>query len=242
MWVTIAASALFGNALPFALISWGQVQVEAGLAAIFMAVMPLATIALAHVATPDERMNRWNLAGVLGGLGGIVILMGPATLGALGEETLRQAAILGGALCYAINAIVTRRLVGLPRRGLIAALMLAATLWLLPFALALETPWRLRPEAGSLLALLALAIGPTAVATLLVLVIVARRGASFFAQINFLVPPAGLAFGIVLLGERPGANAWVALGVILAALALSRRGLGTSRTAAVTAGGRPHGR
>jgi len=34
---------LVGNGLPFTLIAWGEVRVDSGLAAILMAVMPLAT-------------------------------------------------------------------------------------------------------------------------------------------------------------------------------------------------------
>lgn len=228
-WLTIAASGLLGNALPFVLVSWGQLKVEAGLASVFMAIMPLATVALAHVATADERMNRWNTAGVLGGLVGVIILMGPAALGTLGDALASQLAILGAALCYAVNAILTRSLVALPRWAAMAALMLAASLWLLPVTLVLETPWRLRPEGGALLALLGLAIGPTATATVLILIIVSRRGAAFLSQINFLVPLAGLGFGIALLGERPPSHVWLALAVILAGIALSRRGASKGR-------------
>jgi len=66
IWVFILAAAFFGNALPFALISWAQVKVDAGLAAILMAVMPLVTVLLAHVTTSDEKMNRYKLIGVVG--------------------------------------------------------------------------------------------------------------------------------------------------------------------------------
>ena len=50
IWFFIVGAAFFGNALPFSLISWGQVKVDAGLTAIFMAVMPLMTLVLAHIA------------------------------------------------------------------------------------------------------------------------------------------------------------------------------------------------
>ena len=68
VWLYVFLSGVFGNALPFALVSWGQVKVDAGLSAIFMAVMPLSTILLAQILTIDERINRWKMAGVLMGL------------------------------------------------------------------------------------------------------------------------------------------------------------------------------
>ena len=76
VWRWIFASALFGNAIPFSLISWGQQQVDAGLTAIFMAVMPLTTVVLAHFVTSDEKLNRWTFCGVWFGLIGVVVLMG----------------------------------------------------------------------------------------------------------------------------------------------------------------------
>src|SRR5690606_9860236 len=47
-WAPFAVIAMIGNALPFYLITWGQQVVESALAGILMAVMPLATIVLAH--------------------------------------------------------------------------------------------------------------------------------------------------------------------------------------------------
>ena len=123
VWIVLFASGLFGNALPFALIAWGQVNVEAGLTAVFMAVMPLATILLAHVFTSDEKLDRWKFTGVILGLIGVLVLMGFSTLSSLGQDVLRQFAILCGALCYAVNAIITRKLTHLPKWSAMTALM-----------------------------------------------------------------------------------------------------------------------
>jgi len=75
-----------------------------------MAVMPLGTVLLAHLVTDDEKLNRWTFTGVWFGLAGVVVLMGWGALSALGTHTLSQLAILGGALCYCVNAIITRQL------------------------------------------------------------------------------------------------------------------------------------
>jgi len=223
VWIFIFASAFFGNVLPFSLIGWGQVKVEAGLTAIFMAVMPLITIVLAQFYTRDERLNRYKVLGVLTGLLGVIVLMGLDALNAIGDETLRQFAIVIAATCYAVNAIITKELTGHPRKSIIAALMLAAVILFVPLVL-IEQPWSMRPSVAAQLSLLALAVGPTALATLMILVIIDRQGASFFGQINFLVPIFGVFFGVVFLAERLAANAWVALALILFGVALSRRG------------------
>ena len=224
IWIYIVASAFFGNALPFSLISWGQVHVEAGLTAIFMATMPLATIVLAQIFTEDEKLNRWKIVGVLCGLIGVMILIGPDILVTLGESTIRQLAVIAGALCYAINAIVSKKLLNLPKLSMITALMFVASFLLVPLSLFVDRPWELDPSPASLAAILALSIGPTAFATLLILVIVDRRGASFLSQINFMVPVFGMLFGMIFLSERPGVDATFALAVILFGVALTRHG------------------
>ena len=224
VWYWIYLSALFGNAIPFSLISWGQQSVDAGLTAIFMAVMPLTTVVLAHFVTVDEKLNRWTLAGVFSGLAGVAVLMGWQALSTIGDESLPQFAILLGAMSYAVNALVTRKLTHLSRWPMSAGLLLASFSLTLPMALMLETPWQIGPSHDSLLALLALAAGPTALATWLILLIISRRGASFLSQINFMVPIFGVLFGTVFLHERLPANAWIALVIILAGVSLARRG------------------
>ncbi len=223
VWGFVFASAFFGNVLPFSLIGWGQLKVDAGLAAIFMAIMPLVTIMLAQFYTKDERLNRYKVMGVVLGLIGVAVLIGIDALSAVGDETLRQLAIVLAATCYAVNAIITKELVGHPRKSIMAALMVAAAIIFVPLVL-IEQPWSIRPSAAANLSLLVLAVGPTALGTLMILVIIDRQGASFFGQINFLIPIFGVIFGVLFLGERLSANAWLAMALILFGVALSRRG------------------
>lgn len=224
LWLFIICAAFFGNALPFSLISWGQVRVDAGLTAIFMAVMPLLTVILAHMVTDDEKMNRLKLIGVLLGLLGVIVLFGWDKLGTLGEDQLRQYAIIGGALCYAINAILTKYLTSLPRLSMMTALTLTATLMLLPICFWFEAPLAQSLSVRSAGSLIYLAIGPTALATLLILDIIDRQGASFLSQINFMVPLFGVAFGWIFLGESLPPVAWMALLIILLGIGVSRLG------------------
>jgi drug/metabolite transporter (DMT)-like permease len=222
IWGVIGLSALVGNALPFTLIGWGQERIDAGVAAILMGVMPLTTAVLAHILTADEKLNVWKAVGVLLGFIGLVILIGPGTLARLGNDTLRQLAVAAAACCYGLNAVVTKRLIGLPRNGLVAAVLLASAAMMLPPCLLLESPWTLRPSALSLSAIAALAVVHTALGTLLLFALIRRQGASFFSQINFLVPLFGVLWGALILGERPSANAYAALALILAGIAVAR--------------------
>lgn len=221
-WKMIVAASLFGNAFPFFLISWGQVKVDAGLTAIMMAVMPLITLVLAHVFTQDERLNIFRVVGFFFGLLGVATLIGFDKLATLGDETIRQYAIMAAACCYAINAILSKNLVSLPRKATSAALLLASAVALLPFSLYFDQPWQLQISATSWLMLLLLGILPTAIGVLLVFAIIQRQGAGFLSQINFLVPVFGVFWAILFLDEVLPANGILALAIILFGVAIAR--------------------
>ena len=223
-WFWIALAALLGNAIPFSLISWGQIRVDAGLTSIFMAIMPLTTILLAHWLTQDEKLNRHRLIGVIFGMVGVAVLFGWQSLSTLGDQTLRQLAIVLATVCYALNSIITKKLTALPRYAIIVAILLCGAIQLVPISLALEQPWTVNPDRSVWVSLIALAIGPTALATLIILVIIDRRGASYLRQINFLVPVFGVLLAALFLNETLPANGYIALVLIFIGLAISRRG------------------
>jgi len=52
IWLHCLGMGIFSNALPFALLAWGQERVSSGFAGITMAVVPLLVLPLAHVFVP----------------------------------------------------------------------------------------------------------------------------------------------------------------------------------------------
>ncbi|MFK7993296.1 MAG: DMT family transporter [Granulosicoccus sp.] len=225
IWLPAIASAIFGYALPFALVSWGQLQVSSSLAAIFMAIMPLFTIVLAHLFTRDEKLNTWKVAGVVCGLLGVIVLFGADSLRDLGgPHAMGQLAILGAAVCYAINALITRALVNTPRLSMLTCLMLIGSAIMVLASFWFDAPFSLNPSWQAIGALVVLAVGPTATATLMILVIIKRQGASFLSQINFLVPLFGVLLGWLLLDDRLTTSDWIALLIVLTGVALSHKG------------------
>ena len=226
IWIFIFCSAVLGNVLPFFLISWGQERVDAGLAAIFMACMPLMTIVIAHFVTLDEKLTRYKAVGFCLGLLGVIIMIGFDKLGSLGENTVRQYALIAAALCYAINAIISKSLVKTPRMAAMAALMLVSTLLILPVGLisgeAKEVLSKSWPSPKVTLSILLLGIFPTAIGTILIFNIVSRQGASFLSQINFMVPIFGVLWAMAFLSEVLRAEALIALFLILVGVAIAR--------------------
>ncbi len=109
-WGWIVLAGLTGNILPFTLISWGEEHIDSGLAAILISMTPFMVLLLAHFLTGDERITPRRAVGMMLGLAGIMVLMGPNSLQALGEDMLRQLAIIAAAACYAVNTLMVRHL------------------------------------------------------------------------------------------------------------------------------------
>jgi drug/metabolite transporter (DMT)-like permease len=217
-------TAALGTGIPFALITWGVVEVDASIAAILMGLMPLTVLVLAHATTEDERLTGPKIIGVVLGLAGLILLFWPDISGgdAHAGSPARFAAILLAAVCYAINALVTKRLRHLKPRPLYRVVMLWTLAILAPPALILESPFAAEPTLEGWMAVVILGVFSSAAGSLLLFAIVARNGATFFGQINFLVPLFGVVWGAAFLGERLTLWSGLALASILAGVAIAR--------------------
>ena len=227
VWIRFLLLAVVGNALPFYAISWGQQRVESGLAGILMAVMPLATLVLAHYFVAGEFMTRRRAAGFVIGLGGVFVLTGPSALAQIGGEAsdlTRQAAVLAGALCYAVNTILARRMPQMHSLVLSACVMLMASAVMLPVAVLLDRPWTVSPLPASIGAAVWLGLVPTGVATVLYFLIVSRAGPTFLSLMNYVIPVVAMLTGIALAGESFEWRILGALALILTGLAISQMG------------------
>jgi len=226
IWMPYIVIAIVGNAVPFYLITWGQQVVESALAGILMAIMPLATLVLAHFLIAGEHLTRQRASGFALGFAGIVLLMGPAALAGVGGDAVRiisQLAVLGGALCYALQSVLTRLILKGDIMVSAAATLIVATLVVLPVTLWLDRPWTLSPSAASAAAVVWLGIGPTALATVLYFMLIRSAGPTFMSLVNYLSPCVALGLGLLVMGETPRVTAYFGLALILAGIAWTQR-------------------
>jgi drug/metabolite transporter (DMT)-like permease len=226
-WAFSVAMSLAGNCVPFWLISFGQQRIDSGLAGILMGIMPLTTMVLAHFFVRGERLNATKAAGFLVGFAGLVMLIGPDALRqrrGQGSLLLYQLAVLGGAVCYAVNAVVARHRPPADPVVAAAGVTIAGSVMMLPVGAVPAWAQLLTAPKVPLIAMLALAIVATAIATVVFLRLVTTAGPSFTSFINYLIPVWALLMGIVFLGERPDTKVVVALTLILLGIALSEAG------------------
>ena len=222
-WKPIALVGLVNTALPFTLFTVAALALGAGLMAVFNSTAPLWTALIAW-AWFGQRPGVWPAAGLALGMAGVVGLsLDSATLhaGALPiSPALGIAACLAASVLYGLGANLSRRLlVGVPPMAVAAGSQVASTL-----LLAVPTLWfwpSVPPSAAGWGSAVVLALLCTGVAYALYFRLIADIGATKAVSVTFLIPAFAIAWGALLLGERPTATMLVGCAVILLGTALS---------------------
>lgn len=237
----------FGCAVPFLLFAWAEQYVTSGLASIYNAVTPIATALMVTLVFRVEKLGRSRVLGVVAGIVGVVVIIGPwsfavnqAAHGDLALELAGQLACLGSAVCYGFTFGYIRRFITArhPVSGLTAAFLQVGMgavilLVLTPFValgpIALDLP--------IVLSLLLLGVLGTGVAYYWYMNVLGAWGPTATSTVTYLTPVVGVFLGIVLLGETLSWNAplgalLVFLGIMLAQGRLRLPGRRSVRAAA----------
>lgn len=205
VWLAFLGMGILNNVIPFCLIVWGQTRIPGGLAAIFNATTPLFGVLIAHVLTSDEKLTLNRLVGVLVGLAGVVVMIGPAVFDHAGGDAFGELAVMLAAVSYAFAGIFGRRFkaMGLPPLLPAAGQVTASALLLLPVTLLLDRPWTLPvPGLDTIAALLGLALLSTAVGYVLFFRILATAGATNLMLVTILIPPSAIVLSAIVLGDQ----------------------------------------
>jgi drug/metabolite transporter (DMT)-like permease len=223
-WAWLAWLGMIGNVVPFLLIAWGTAIIPSSVAGILMATNPLLVLALVRLWLPDETVGLRNLAGFAIGFAGVVALIGPTALLDIrlgGLELLAQLAVLGAAMCYALLNVTARLSPPMALRAKSAGVMAAAAPVAGGTALFTEPAGLAAAEPAALASIAALAVLPTALATLVLFWLVARAGSRFVATSNYLVPACAVLIGVTFMSERLELGDWIGLALILAGILVS---------------------
>ncbi|WP_448950096.1 DMT family transporter [Labrys neptuniae] len=227
VWAAFFGMGFLNNVTPFCLIVWGQTELASGLAAILNATTPLWTVIAAHVLTAEEKMTGNRLAGVLIGLAGVVLMIGPDAFAGLGSHLVAELAVLAAAISYAFAAIFGRRFKTMGVAPMVTATgqVTASALMLAPVAVIVDRPWTLAvPGLPVWAALLGLAALSTALAYVLYFRILTTTGSTNLALVTFLIPVSAIVLGALVLGERLEAKHFAGMALIgLALVAIDGR-------------------
>lgn len=220
LWLAFFGMGILNNLIPFSLFLWGQQQIASGLASILNATTPIFAVLVMH-CFGNEKATGLKLGGVLAGLVGVAILMGPDALSGLGSNLAAQLACILAAVSYAFSGLLGRRFQGVSPLVAATGQLSASTLMMIPIVFVMHPPWTLpMPSQQALLALVGLALISTALAYLLFFRIMRTAGPSNVMLVTFLIPVSAILLGSGLLGEELLPRHFAGMAAIFVGLAL----------------------
>jgi drug/metabolite transporter (DMT)-like permease len=228
--------------LPWLLLSDAERKLSSSMSGLLIASVPILGLLLAWITGGKERMTAVRWLGLLAGVAGVALLVGPGALSGGGAWPVTE--VLLTALGYATGPLIaSRKLAGLPSLAVTAVCLGVATLVYAPAA---AVTWPSAVPSWQVLAALATLGGLcTAVAFMLFFQLIAVAGPARATVITYVNPAVAVALGVAVLHEPftarvGGAFALILAGSVLATrMAARERDAGTVRETGLERGAAP---
>jgi drug/metabolite transporter (DMT)-like permease len=236
VWGHFLVIAITGCVVPFLLFSWAEQYVSSSLASIYNAVTPIMTALVVTLGFRVEKLSRSQLVGIVLGVLGVLLIIGPWQYQSLTGDLWGQLACLGATLSYGVTFGYTRKF--LSHRNLPGTTMAFMNIGLAGLIMLLLTPviaWhpvQLTPLiVGSLVLLGALGTGFAYVWNFNVL---QAWGPTVTSTVTYITPVVGVVLGVLLLGEglswhEPLGAVLVLIGILFAQRRLRLPSFGAAR-------------
>ncbi|MBP0629148.1 DMT family transporter [Cupriavidus sp. AcVe19-1a] len=205
-WPAVLALGVINSGIPFAMYAVAALWLPAGYSAVFNAMTPLMGVVIGALAF-SERLTRAKAVGVMLGVAGVAVLTRTGPVAFSTEVLLGALACLVATACYGLSGFLARRWItergGLDSRLVAAGSMVGATLFLLPFCVVALWRHNTLPDAGVGVwsAMAGLGVLCTALAYILYYRLIADLGPVRSLTVTFLIPPFGIVWGALFLGE-----------------------------------------
>lgn len=190
-------------AIPFFLITWGELSIDSAVAAILNATVPLFTIVIAHLFLLDDKMSVQRVLGLLIGFIGVIVLLSKDLTTGSQSSILGQAAVILASIFYAASSVYARRKTqfapGLVRG---AAPLVSATIILWMVAPVLESPFKVPQMPLTWIAVLWLGILGSGLALILWYYLLHEIGPTRTGMVTYIFPLGGVFLGVIFLNEH----------------------------------------
>ncbi len=217
----MTAVGFFNSAVPFTLFGFAAHALPASYLAIINATSPLFGALVARLWF-DEPLDARRATGIAVGLFGVAVLVGLGPVAVDATTVVAAGAAIVAAASYGLAGNVTRWFAKRAKAPVAPASMatgsqLAAAVLLLPLLPLGPVPnW---PGPSLVAATLILAIACTSIAYLLYFRLIDDVGATRALTVTFLIPVFAIAWGWLVLGERPTIR--MAVGAVLVGVAMA---------------------
>ena len=223
-----------GGVVPFLLYAWAEQYVTSGLASIYNATTPIATALMVTLVFRVEKLSRAQLLGILVGIVGVVLIIGPwrftgiVSTPAAGAspviELAGQLACLGAALSYGVTFSYLRKFI--TPYGISGVMSAFLQIGMGGIVMLILTPFvalgEVRLDAPIVASLLVLGALGTGVAYLWNMNVLASWGPTAASTVTYITPVVGVTLGVLVLGERLGWNEPVGAVIVLLGILLAQ--------------------
>jgi drug/metabolite transporter (DMT)-like permease len=221
-WRTVLPMGVFGIALNFGLMVWGQQYIGAALASLIVGSQPITTTVIDHLVRRRPPTRRFVLSLVAGTAGMLVIFRAAGVPGS--RELLGASAVLGGVTIYAGIFVYIRARVGALNvvrvtvtQNLIGGSLVAVAAVLLEGGLRLPSGPQAWVSFGYLFTFSSIA------ALILAVWLIGQMGPARFSIVSFITPMVGVMASVLFLGESLDLLTVGGAGLIAVALVLALR-------------------
>lgn len=223
VWFRCAVWGFLASALPFTLLSYSLVGMESIYGNVILGAMPITTAILGHYLLSSEQLSWQKAAGFGLGFMGILVLSLPSLMDPHAQQSVYGlVACIISAMSYSCG-MVYAKLKLQDQKGIAGPTMqmITSACYMTPLALFFDRPWTWEaPSSTAWICVGFLTIPGTALAFVVYLWIVARRGPTHLSQVGYIIPILGTVLGATILGEHPELNFYMALLCIMLGLAM----------------------
>jgi drug/metabolite transporter (DMT)-like permease len=202
-WLPFLILGLTSIAVPFFLITWGELSIDSAVASILNATVPLFTIVIAHLFLHDDKMTVQRVIGLLIGFVGVIVLLSEDLTAGMQSSILGQAAVILASIFYAASSVYARRktqsAAGLVRG---AAPLVSATVIMWLVTPVLESPLKVPQLPLTWIAILWLGILGSGLALILWYYLLHEIGPTRTGMVSYIFPLGGVILGVIFLNEH----------------------------------------
>ena len=213
-WSPFLLLGLTSVAIPFFLITWGELSIDSAVASILNATVPLFTIVIAHLFLHDDKMTPQRVLGLFVGFVGVIVLLSKDLTTGAHNSIIGQAAVILAAIFYAASSVYARKKTqsapGLVR-GAAPLVSATASMWIA--APLLESPLQIPQISITWAAILWLGVLGSGLALILWYYLLHEIGPTRTGMVTYIFPLGGVILGVIFLNEE---LSWqLALGALL---------------------------